>query len=97
MADSDKPHTFTPWQIESGNQKSEEDWQGNHCIYGIQIMLFITSLVKGGYVFGSVALSVCLSVCGQRYSKSYEWVGMKFYGKWSGGLVEEGRGPVIVQ
>ena len=34
-------------------------------------------LGKAGYVF--VAL-VCLFVCGQLYSKSYEWIGMKFYG-----------------
>ena len=26
-------------------------------------------LGKGGYVFGGVGLSVCLSVCGQHYSK----------------------------
>ena len=41
-------------------------------------------LGKGGYVFGSVGLfaclSVCLSVCGQHYSKGYERIGMKFYG-----------------
>ena len=37
-------------------------------------------LGKGGYVFGSVGLSVCLFVCGQHYSKSYEWIGMKGYG-----------------
>ena len=38
-------------------------------------------LGKGGYVFGSVDLSVCLSVfCGQHYSKCYERIGMKFYG-----------------
>ena len=37
-------------------------------------------LGKGGYVFGSVGLFVCLSVCGQHYSKSYERIGMKFYG-----------------
>ena len=37
-------------------------------------------LGKGGYVFGSVGLSVCLFVCRQHYSKSEEWIGMKFYG-----------------
>ena len=41
-------------------------------------------LSKGGYVFGSVGLSVCLSVClfacGQHYSKSYKRIGMTFYG-----------------
>ena len=37
-------------------------------------------LGKGGYVFGSVGLSVCLFVCGQHYSKSHEQIGMKFYG-----------------
>ena len=35
---------------------------------------------KGGYVLGSVGLSVCLSVCGQHYSKRYERIGVKFYG-----------------
>ena len=38
-------------------------------------------LGKGGYVFGSVGLSVCLFVCEQDYSKSYERIGMKFYGR----------------
>ena len=33
-------------------------------------------LGKGGYVFGSVGLSVC----GQHYSKNYQRIGMKFYG-----------------
>ena len=41
-------------------------------------------LGKWGYVFGSVGLSVCLFVClfvcRQHYSKSYERIGMKFYG-----------------
>ena len=32
-------------------------------------------------VFGSVGLFVCLSVCGQHYSKRYERIGMKFYGE----------------
>ena len=32
-------------------------------------------LGKGGYVFGSVGLSVC----GQHYSKSYERIETKFY------------------
>ena len=46
--------------------------------------LFYYLLGKGGYVFGSVGLfvclPVCLSVCGQHYSKGYERIGMKFYG-----------------
>ena len=33
-----------------------------------------------GYVFGSVGLFVCLSVCGQHYSKCSKRIGMKFYG-----------------
>ena len=37
-------------------------------------------LGKGGYVFGSVGLSVSLFVCEQHYSKSYERIGMKFHG-----------------
>ena len=36
-------------------------------------------LGKGGYVFGSVGLSVCLADR-QHYSKRYEQIGMKFYG-----------------
>ena len=40
----------------------------------------IDHLGKGGYVVGSVGLSVCLSVCGQHYSESYKRIGMKFYG-----------------
>ena len=34
-------------------------------------------LGKGGYGFGSVG---CLFICGQHSSKSYERIGMKFYG-----------------
>ena len=37
----------------------------------------MSSFSKGGYVFGRIGLFVCLSVCGQDYSKSYEWIGMK--------------------
>ena len=48
------------------------------CIFNFDL------LVKGGYVFGSVGLSVCLfvclSVCGQHYSITYGRIGMKFYG-----------------
>ena len=45
-------------------------------------------LGKGGYVFGSVGLSVFLSVCGQHNSKSYELIGMKFYGGVLGNTVK---------
>ena len=49
---------------------------------------FITSLAlppcKGSYVFGSIGLSVC-----GHYSKSYEWIGMKFYGGVLGGTYNE--------
>ena len=34
---------------------------------------------KGGYVSGSVGLSVCLPVCKQYSSKCYERIGMKYY------------------
>ena len=33
------------------------------------------------FLVALVSLSVCLFVCGQRYSKSYERIGMKFYGR----------------
>ena len=45
--------------------------------------MIVTSLAKRGDVYGSVGLSVCLSVCGQHYSQSYEWIEMKFY--WGSG------------
>ena len=35
MADSDKLHTFAPWQIKPENQGSEEIGQGKNCIYDI--------------------------------------------------------------
>ena len=41
-----------------------------------------TSLAKEVMVLVAlVSLSVCLFVCGQHYSKSYERIGMKFYGR----------------
>ena len=45
-------------------------------------------LGKGGYVFGGVGLSVCLSVCGQHYSKSYERTEMQFLGQVLGSTVK---------
>ena len=50
------------------------------------ICLFVTSLAKEvmflvALVSLSVCLFVCLFVCGQHYSKTYEWIGMKFYGR----------------
>ena len=52
----------------------------------ISIGYLITSLAKEvmflvALVSLSVCLSVCLFVCGQHYSKSYERIGMKFYGR----------------
>ena len=49
-------------------------------------IIIITSLAKEvmflvALVSLSVCQSVCLFVCGQHYSKSYEWIGMKFYGR----------------
>ena len=35
-----------------------------------------------------VCLSVCFFVCGQHYSKSYEWILMKFYGEILGGTMK---------
>ena len=54
-------------------------------LVSLSVCLFVCYLLgKEGYVFGSVGLSVCLFVClfvcGQHYSKSYERIGMKFYG-----------------
>ena len=49
-------------------------------------VLIFASFVKGGYVFGSVLLSicflfVCLSVREQHSSTSYKRIAMKFYGE----------------
>ena len=42
----------------------------------------ITSLAKEVmFLVALVCLFVCLFVCGQHYSKSYERIGMKFYGR----------------
>ena len=47
----------------------------------IDILSIITSLAKEVmFLVALVCLLVCLSVCGQHYSKSYERIGMKFYG-----------------
>ena len=46
------------------------------------VCLFVTSLAKEVmFLVILVCLSVCLFVCGQHYSKSYELIGMKFYGR----------------
>ena len=57
-----------------------------HVLSSQETLLFITSLAKEvmilvALVSFSVCLSVCLFVCGQHYSKSYERIGMKFYGR----------------
>ena len=52
---------------------------GQGCLHSPNASSYL--LGKGGYVFGSVDLSVCLFVCEQHYSKSYERIGMKFYGR----------------
>ena len=45
------------------------------------LFIIITSLAKEVmFLVVLVCLSVCLSVCGQHYSKSYERIGMTFYG-----------------
>ena len=40
---------------------------------------------KGGYVFGSIGLFFCLSLCKQHHSNNYEQIAMKFYGGGGGG------------
>ena len=50
-------------------------------VYGFSSWL-ITSLAKEVmFLVALVSLSVCLFVCGQHYSKSYERIGMTFYGR----------------
>ena len=54
------------------------DWFYFVCIY---------LLGKGGYVFGSIGLSICLFIC--LWTKNYEWIGMKFYGGALGSTVKK--------
>ena len=45
------------------------------------VIIIITFLAKEVmFLVALVSLSVYLFVCGQHYSKSYERIGMKFYG-----------------
>ena len=54
----------------------------NTIIKIIIVIIIITSLAKEVmFLVALVSLSVCLFVCGQHYSKSYERIGMKFYGR----------------
>ena len=56
-------------------QMTQRDNEGDH---GDPIF---TSLAKEVmFLVALVSLSVCLFVCGQHYSISYERIGMKFYG-----------------
>ena len=41
---------------------------------------FVTSAEEGGYVFGAVCLSVCLSACPSDYSQTCERILTKFFG-----------------
>ena len=50
--------------------------------YEIEENKIITSLAEEVmFLVALVSLSVCLFVCGQHYLKSYERIGMKFYGR----------------
>ena len=52
------------------------------CSCLISFVMFITSLAKEVmFLVALVCLFVCLFVCEQHYSKSYEQIGMKFYGR----------------
>ena len=43
-------------------------------------------LGKSGLMF--LVVFVCLSVCGQQYPNTYEWIGLKFYGGVLGGTMK---------
>ena len=50
--------------------------------YKSDMQNIVTSLAKEVmFLVALVCLSVCLFVCEQHYSKSYERIGMKFYGR----------------
>ena len=67
--------------------------QGGLCSLSASSLFIYYLIGKGGYVFGSVGLSVwlfvCLFVCGQHYSKCYAWIGMTFYGGVLGSIMED--------
>jgi len=46
----------------------------------VEVLVVITSAEEGGYVFGSVCLSVCLSVSPLDYSQTCERILTKFFG-----------------
>ena len=48
------------------------DIQSIYCMH-----MFSTCLAKGGYVFDSIGLSLCLSVSAQHYPKRYERIAIK--------------------
>ena len=51
----------------------------------------ITSLAKKVmFLVALVCMSVCLFVCGQHYSNSYERIGMKLYGRVLGSTMKKG-------
>ena len=51
-----------------------------HLYSNMSAQKLITSLAKEVmFLVALVCLSVCLFVCEQHYSKSYERIGMKFY------------------
>ena len=57
-------------------------WWCHLVVYTKNYLLGITSLAKEVmFLVALVSLSVCLFVCGQHYSNSYERIGMKFYGR----------------
>ena len=72
------------------------------CVWDVYVDVYadnkhiITSLAKGGYVFGSVGLSVCLSVSEQHYSIGYEQIAMKFYWEVLGGTRSRTRTDYIM-
>ena len=57
-------------------------FSGSSCSVVCVLCFVFTSLAKEVmFLVALVCLSVCLFVCEQHYSKSYERIGMKFYGR----------------
>ena len=72
---------------ESRNKDKTRLWM--KCVHCCCSSIIVPSFAKRGFCFGSAGLFVCLSVCKQHYSKSYEWIAIKKIWRGPGWYSEE--------
>ena len=66
--------------MELGEIKSNQNELKKNSLNERPVEIFTSLAKEVMFLVALVYLFVCLFVCGQHYSKSYEWIGMKFYG-----------------